>query len=246
MTSDLGRLRGDGARRWQLAAVACTLAAVPVLLRALLFGEPATAPDEPAAATVAAVQPAAAPARPAAPEAPPPQATVALPDAGHAAAPPPAGPAAPERPFGTVVPPLSALPPAVSGEDDTVARPAKSAPSPAGKSSRPPAAAVPMPAASSAPVARPAVPGGDGAKAAAHVQLAAMGSEPAARHEWERMRQRHPALLAGLRPTIVRADLGGGKVIYRVQAGPLTDEAAAARLCGQLRRYGVGCVVAGS
>jgi hypothetical protein len=261
MGTDLGRLRGEGARRrWQLAAVACTLAAVPVVLRALLFGDPAAAPEEPATAVVTA-QPPSAPVRTAAEEALP-QAMVPLSDAAGVAGPRAASAsaaAAPEQPFGTVVPPLSALPPPIPGEDDAMrpAKPPTPTPTPAGKASRPPAspraeptpAVPPPPAAASAAVARrvmPAVGTGDGAKAAARVQLGAMGSEPAARREWETLRQRHPALLAGLRPTIVRADLGGGKVVYRVQAGPLTDEAAAARLCGQLRRYGVGCVVFGS
>ena len=40
-----------------------------------------------------------------------------------------------------------------------------------------------------------------------------------------------------------RADLGDKGVFYRLQAGPLSDAAAAETLCGKLKQRNVGCLI---
>jgi hypothetical protein len=39
----------------------------------------------------------------------------------------------------------------------------------------------------------------------------------------------------------VRADLGAKGTYYRIEAGPLANKAAAARLCGELKQHRLGC-----
>jgi cell division septation protein DedD len=74
--------------------------------------------------------------------------------------------------------------------------------------------------------------------------LAAVVSEAEARKEWERLLRANSDLLGSLSPSIVRANLGAKGVVYRVQAGPLANAAAASELCGKLKARKVGCFVA--
>lgn len=76
------------------------------------------------------------------------------------------------------------------------------------------------------------------------VQLGAFAAgEPAARRAWRNLSTRHPDLLDGLTP---RVDVirKGGRSLWRLQAGPLT-EAQARELCAALRARGASCLVAG-
>ena len=76
------------------------------------------------------------------------------------------------------------------------------------------------------------------------VQLGALRSEAAARHEWQRIRRKNLDLLGKLPVTTSRADLGARGVFYRIMAGPIADAAAAERLCGELKQRSVGCLIA--
>lgn len=111
------------------------------------------------------------------------------------------------------------------------------------------AATPPTPGGAPSPPAAPpaAAPGLALAPAAApggyRIQLGAMRAQAAATTEWQRLTNRHGDLLAGLRSEVSRIDLAErGGVLYRLRAGPL-GEAEARRLCGELGRRGVGCVV---
>jgi hypothetical protein len=48
-------------------------------------------------------------------------------------------------------------------------------------------------------------------------------------------------LLGSVSATPVRADLGDKGVFYRLQTAPIAD---ADRICGELKRRNVGCVIA--
>lgn len=76
------------------------------------------------------------------------------------------------------------------------------------------------------------------------VQLAAARSPQGARSEWERLRKKHTDLLGDLGLSVTKADLGAKKgIYYRLRAGPLADEKAARRLCQQLTKRQVGCLI---
>jgi hypothetical protein len=111
-----------------------------------------------------------------------------------------------------------------------VAKPAPSAQSqqPAGK---PPAMAGSAPAA----VAKPQQTGGT------RIQLASVRSEEAARQEWDRIKRANPDLLGSFSAIPVRADLGEKGVYYRLQTAPIAD---AERVCGELKRRNIGCIIA--
>ncbi len=53
-----------------------------------------------------------------------------------------------------------------------------------------------------------------------------------------------PALLAGVE-TMVKSGQGAGSagIAYRLRTAPLTDQAAAGALCGQLKGKGIKCLV---
>jgi Flp pilus assembly protein TadD len=76
------------------------------------------------------------------------------------------------------------------------------------------------------------------------IQVGAYGSEKQAERAWKTVLASAEGLLDGLSREVVRADLGGDKgVVYRLRAGPLPDQAASEKLCGDLKGRGVGCFV---
>lgn len=75
------------------------------------------------------------------------------------------------------------------------------------------------------------------------VQLAALRSPEGARRAWELLRKAHGDLLGGLKPTVVRADLGAKGIFYRLRVGPVRDRAAGRKLCAKLKARKVGCLV---
>jgi hypothetical protein len=100
------------------------------------------------------------------------------------------------------------------------------------------AAATPATAAAATPPAAP-----QGAKTGnVRLQLGSVRSAGAARHEWDRIRQRNSDLLGALSASPVRADLGDKGVFYRIQTGPI-GSIAADRICGALKARKVGCVI---
>jgi Flp pilus assembly protein TadD len=76
------------------------------------------------------------------------------------------------------------------------------------------------------------------------VQVGAYASQTGADRAWKTVLASAEGLLDGLSRDVVKADLGGDKgVIYRLRAGPLPDQAASEKLCGDLKGRGVGCFV---
>lgn len=115
-----------------------------------------------------------------------------------------------------------------------------------------PSSAAPAIALPAQPAAKPAKNNPAPAKAAAaqgapahappaRIQLGSVRSEQAAQHEWDRIRRANLDLLGSLSATPVRADLGEKGMLYRIQTGPIPD---AERVCGELKRRNVGCIIA--
>lgn len=81
-------------------------------------------------------------------------------------------------------------------------------------------------------------------RAAYRVQLHALASDTAVRHEWRRLRKKHRDLFAGLKLTVAPKRLGaGGKTVYRMQVGALDSRTKASALCRKLRRAKLDCMV---
>lgn len=68
------------------------------------------------------------------------------------------------------------------------------------------------------------------------VWLASASSEAEAAKMWQSARSEHPDLLSATEAAFSAVDVGGGKTLYRILAGPLASSAAALRLCQQLRQ----------
>lgn len=74
------------------------------------------------------------------------------------------------------------------------------------------------------------------------IQLGALKSEADAQAEWKRLVARNGALLAGLSPSVQKADLGAKGIFYRLRGGPVSAEQGAA-LCVKLKAAGQSCMV---
>lgn len=160
---------------------------------------------------------------------------------------------APETPLPRPSPPIEAAPPA----PPTVAAPPPAPPLAATPAPvAPEAVTPPAPAGPSAPSAKPtpavAAPLAKPAQVAAmppamkngyRLQLGAVRDPEMAKQTWERMKERHADLLGRLTFVAERVDLGGRGIFYRIQAGPLADEAHAERDCKELKRRGVSCIL---
>jgi len=75
------------------------------------------------------------------------------------------------------------------------------------------------------------------------IQLVAVHSREQAQASWGQLSKKHADVLGGLRPDIVRADLGAKGVIYRLRAGPAGDEGKARAICASLAKRKVDCLV---
>ncbi len=76
------------------------------------------------------------------------------------------------------------------------------------------------------------------------IQLAAYREAGAATQGWHKLSRANRSLLRGLKPSVIRVDLGAGKgIFYRLQAGPIADRETADTLCVELKRQKVGCLV---
>jgi cell division septation protein DedD len=165
---------------------------------------------------------------------PPPEAPMARP----VAPPPPPVVEESEPPAVAEAPPAPALPLPEGPPPASVASPAP-VPSPPAVAAVPPRPAPPVPAA--APPAPPPQPAATGR--GFRLQIGALRSEGAARQEWDRLKRMHSDLLGGLGASTARADLGERGTFFRIQAGPIADAAKAERLCGELKRRHVGCIL---
>jgi len=100
---------------------------------------------------------------------------------------------------------------------------------------------APAPAPEKAPAPAPAPAAAAKSGGGWVVQLGAVHSEAEAKAEWTRIKGSH-AQLAQLSPDIVRADIPGKGVFWRIRGGSL-DEAQARVLCADLTKQGQGCLV---
>jgi hypothetical protein len=76
------------------------------------------------------------------------------------------------------------------------------------------------------------------------VQLAAARTPEAVRAEWDRVRRKNLDLLGDLGLTVTKVDLGPKKgVFFRLRAGPLADDPTARKLCSDLAKRRIGCLV---
>jgi tetratricopeptide (TPR) repeat protein len=144
-------------------------------------------------------------------------------------------PAAGEAPAGTgtivLKPPAPRTAPAITLHPPPVARfvaaavRAKPAPPPPGRG-------VPL---------RSAIVAGTGGDTAALAQLGAWRSEKEARDGWSLARDGAGGLLDGLSPVIVRADIPGRGVFWRLRTAP---KQPVAQFCAALARKGLACIPA--
>jgi len=144
-------------------------------------------------------------------------------------------------------------------ERPTKVKPTASAPAPANALEAPPQAAVSA-ALQQAPAQQPAAKAGvkpistsatpakptpaHEPSASGHgtrIQLGSVRSPEVAREEWDRIKHANADLLASISAAPVRADLGDKGVYYRIQTAPIAD---ADRICGELKRRNVGCIIA--
>ncbi len=152
--------------------------------------------------------------------------------------------AAPQPPAAVPPPRRGAIagsaPPAQSAQGvsplpDTALRPTRSA-------------ATPMPAAPPAPVGVAATAAAPGATARSGgggvvVQLGALGSEAAARAEWDKQVHSFPDALGGHRPQIEKTE-HDGHTLWRLRTGGFADTADATGFCAKLRAKGGACTIA--
>jgi hypothetical protein len=191
-----------------------------------------TAPD---ANSSAAVAPSEAPAVDSPPAAEAPLTTAPLPEqtenaaAEAAAAPPSPQPAAQPTPAAEAAAPAASdqAPAQEPAQATTQPAPAQPAPTPA-----------PAPSATQEAAVTPAAPVGK-----TRVQLAAGKSEEAVKKDWAALQKAHPDLLGALTLNVERVDKGAAGIFYRLQAGPLADKNAAAKLCASLKQAHQDCIV---
>jgi hypothetical protein len=123
---------------------------------------------------------------------------------------------------------------------------------PALRSAPEPVPATLVPVIASAPIQtpaaiKPAIKPAETPRAAgtrpAEVQLAAVGSEEAAKLEWHRLTTRMPELLGGRKPDVSKVERDG-RVFWRVRVPGFADAAEAGSFCERVRGKGAGCSVA--
>ena len=102
--------------------------------------------------------------------------------------------------------------------------------------------AAPSQTATAKPVQKAALPA-EPAAGTVQVRLGSLRTPEEAREEWQRLKRENGDLLGKLRANAVSVDLGEKGIYYRILAGPL-DEAAAERLCTELKRRSQGCIIA--
>ncbi len=76
------------------------------------------------------------------------------------------------------------------------------------------------------------------------VQVASKKDQTEALAAFADMQQKYPSLLSNYRPMVQRVNLGDKGVWYRLQVGPMNNQADASQLCGQLKAQGLNdCLV---
>lgn len=160
---------------------------------------------------------------------PPPESPVARPE-------PPAAAQAPESLL-PEIPPDAPAPAATEPEPPMVA----TRPTPAqvpSETARPAAPAKPPAPRQTASVPPPAAAPSGGMR----IQLGAVRTRDGAQQEWAKLQKAHKDLLGALGLNVTQANLASG-TFYRIQAGPVGDQAAANDLCAKLKARNVSCII---
>ena len=97
----------------------------------------------------------------------------------------------------------------------------------------------------SAPAPAPAVAAPARAAASGDyvIQLGAVRAQDLAEKEWSRIQKANSDLLGGLHSDIVRVDLAGKGVYWRIRAASLSEQGAR-QMCAELAQRNQGCIVA--
>jgi hypothetical protein len=181
---------------------------------------------------------------------PPPEAPMPRPAAAPPSAPPatptasaPPAPAAPAGPPAGQTPPVATQPATPAASQPATAAGAARDRMPAPGAPSQPQAATQQPAQASAPaIPAPPVASAPAAGGSVRVQVGALGTQEAAAREAERLRRSYGNVFGRVGITVVRGE-SGGSPIYRIQAGPVRDRAAADELCNALHQHHVGCII---
>ncbi|MDB5408126.1 MAG: tonB [Rhodospirillales bacterium] len=144
-------------------------------------------------------------------------------------------------------PPASPLPaivqaPAAPPAQQPVTPPVVQAPPQPSPPSPVAVARPPAPEPKPAPI-KQSPPASTGKAGAYRLQIGAVRSEAAAQQEWDRLKKSQKDLLGGIGAGWSRADLGERGIFYRILAGPIDDGVAAERICGELKKRSVGCIL---
>jgi cell division protein FtsN len=76
-----------------------------------------------------------------------------------------------------------------------------------------------------------------------YIQLGSVKSEDGAESEWKKIVAKYPSILSGYGHRVESADLGDKGVFYRIQAGPVSQEAATSA-CNAIKKIDAnGCLV---
>ena len=137
---------------------------------------------------------------------------------------------APTPPAGLSTPPLNGAPQATSPA------PTITPPMTPQVAINPPAAATPPLAAT--PKAPPPLVAGS-----FRLQLGALKTEEAAKGEWLKLQRQNSDVLGKLSLSVSRVELGAKGTYYRIQAGPIADEAKAAQDCAALKSRKIACIL---
>jgi hypothetical protein len=140
----------------------------------------------------------------------------------------------PEKPL-----PRPAPPPAIAAPPPAIAAPPPVEPRPA---VAPREVVTPRPAVAPHKAAAPPAAPQQAGFGRIEVRLATVRTPDEARVEWARLKRDNADLLGRLHAFAVRSEQGD-RGIYRIEAGPFADVAAAERLCSELRQRHRGCVV---
>ena len=75
------------------------------------------------------------------------------------------------------------------------------------------------------------------------VQFASLRKKRDAAASWKKLKNKYPALLANLKPSIERTVIAGKGTYYRLQAGIFNNSESARALCKKAKTKNIGCFI---